>query len=387
MKPLLTSLILTLGLSWMPLVWGQTPLPSPAVDALEVTQRGEGDLGWDDRLFGPSGDKRSLLRAIDYSLQYLQTPKAIEDYTELNHPEITRDRVRRSLIRFRQILVSSRSAAELQRAVQREFTWYQSVGNDGQGTVGFTGYFEPTYAGSRTRTAQYRYPLYARPADFEDWETPHPTRRQLEGEDGLGWQSPLRGTEIVWLGDRLEAFLVHVQGSAQIQLPNGQVMTVGYAGKTDHPYTSIGKELVNAGIFPLESLTLPKLIDYFHQFPEQMNEYLPRNQSFIFFKETQGQPATGNLSVPVTAGRSIATDKSLMPPGALALIQAPLPERNARGQLEPTWVSRFVLDQDTGSAIKGAGRVDVFMGTGQEAGDRAGLTHSNGELYYLLLKR
>jgi membrane-bound lytic murein transglycosylase A len=320
-------------------------------------------------------------------LQYLQTPKAIEDYRKLNHPDITRDRVRRSLIRFRQILVSSRSAAELQRAVQREFTGYQSVGNDGQGTVGFTGYFEPTYAGSRTRTAEYRYPLYARPADFEDWDKPHPTRRQLEGEDGLGGQSPLRGTEIVWLRDRLEAFLVHVQGSAQIQLPNGQVMTVGYAGKTDHPYTSIGKELVNAGIFALESLTLPKLIDYFHQFPEQMNEYLPRNQSFIFFKETQGQPATGNLSVPVTAGRSIATDKSIMPPGALALIQAPLPEPNAQGQLEPTLVSRFVLDQDTGSAIKGAGRVDVFMGTGQEAGDRAGLTHSNGELYYLLLKR
>jgi membrane-bound lytic murein transglycosylase A len=387
MKALLTSLILTVGLIGMPPVWGQTPLPSPASDALEVTQKWEGNLGWDDRLFGPSGDKRSLLRAIDYSLQYLQTPKAIEDYRKLNHPDITRDRVRRSLIRFRQILVSSRSAAELQRAVQREFTGYQSVGNDGQGTVGFTGYFEPTYAGSRTRTAEYRYPLYARPADFEDWDKPHPTRRQLEGEDGLGGQSPLRGTEIVWLRDRLEAFLVHVQGSAQIQLPNGQVMTVGYAGKTDHPYTSIGKELVNAGIFALESLTLPKLIDYFHQFPEQMNEYLPRNQSFIFFKETQGQPATGNLSVPVTAGRSIATDKSIMPPGALALIQAPLPEPNAQGQLEPTLVSRFVLDQDTGSAIKGAGRVDVFMGTGQEAGDRAGLTHSNGELYYLLLKR
>ncbi|MBP0028844.1 MltA domain-containing protein [Roseofilum reptotaenium CS-1145] len=387
MKPLVTSLILAAGLSWMPPLWGQTPLPSPAGDVLEVTQSVESNLGWDDRLFGPSGDKRALLRAIDYSLQYLQTPKAIEDYTKLNHPDITRDRVRRSLIRFRQLLVASRSEAELQRAVKREFTWYQSVGNDGQGTVGFTGYFEPTYAGSLTRTAEYRYPLYARPSDFEDWSKPHPTRGQLEGENGLGWQSPLRGTEIVWLGDRLEAFLVHVQGSAQIQLPNGQVMTVGYAGKTDHPYTSIGKELVNAGIFSLESLTLPKLIDYFHQFPEQMNEYLPRNQSFIFFKETQGQAATGNLSVPVTAWRSIATDKSIMPPGALALIHAPLPEPNALGQLEPTLVSRFVLDQDTGSAIKGAGRVDVFMGTGREAGDRAGLTNSNGELYYLLLKR
>jgi membrane-bound lytic murein transglycosylase A len=113
---------------------------------------------------------------------------------------------------------------------------------------------------------------------------------------------------------------------------------------------------------------------------------LPRNERVIFFKETRGAPAQGTLEVPVTAERSIATDKSLMPPGALALIRTQIPYPNRSGALEKALVSRYVLDQDTGSAIEGAGRVDIFMGTGKMAGDRAGLMAHPGELYYLLLK-
>ncbi|NES46638.1 3D domain-containing protein, partial [Moorena sp. SIO2C4] len=112
----------------------------------------------------------------------------------------------------------------------------------------------------------------------------------------------------------------------------------------------------------------------------------PRNKSFVFFRETRGAPATGSLGLPVMAERSIATDKSIMPPGALALIQTSIPYPNAVGQLESRLVSRYVLDQDTGSAIKGPGRVDIFMGTGKLAGNRAGLINDTGELYYLLLK-
>jgi membrane-bound lytic murein transglycosylase A len=208
----------------------------------------------------------------------------------------------------------------------------------------------------------------------------------LEGEDGLGTKSRLRGRELVWLRDRLEAFLVHIQGSAQLRLPDGRLMTVGYAGKTNYPYTSVGRELVKDGKLPLEGLTLPVLIDYFRSFPAELSQYLPRNQSFVFFKETNGAPATGSIGVPVTAERSIATDKSLMPPGALALINTRIPYPNAAGQLESRLVSRYVLDQDTGSAIKGAGRVDIFMGTGPLAGDRAGVIGGTGELYYPLLK-
>jgi membrane-bound lytic murein transglycosylase A len=302
-------------------------------------------------------------------------------------PGITRDRVRRSLVRFRQLIVSSRSPAELKAAVNREFAFYKSVGKDNQGTVLFTGYFEPIYAASRTPTPEYRYPLYRLPADFDRWKTPHPTRAVLEGEDGLGTKSPLRGRELVWLRDRLEAFLVQVQGSARFQLPDGKLMSVGFAGKTNYPYVSLGRELIKDGKLPQEGLTLPVLIDYFRTNPAQLSQYIPRNQSFVFFKETYGAPATGSIGVPVTAERSIATDKSLMPPGALALINAPIPYPNAAGQLESRMVSRYVLDQDTGSAIKGAGRVDIFMGTGPRASDRAGLINGSGELYYLLLKK
>jgi membrane-bound lytic murein transglycosylase A len=346
-------------------------------------------LGFDEQLWGrpgQPGDRQALLKSIDYSLRYLQTSSAQRAYQQYPVPGITRDRVRRSLVRFRQLVVSSRSPAELQAAVNREFVFYKSVGKDNNGTVFFTGYFEPIYAASRTPSAEYRYPLYRVPTDFNRWTMPQPTRAELEGEDGLGKNSPLRGRELVWLRDRLEAFLVQVQGSARLQMPDGKLMTVGFAGKTNYPYTSVGRELVKDGKLPLEGLTLPVLINYFRSSPGELDQYLPRNQSFVFFKETHGAPATGSIGVPVTAERSIATDKSLMPPGALALIKARIPYPNATKQLESRMVNRYVLDQDTGSAIQGAGRVDIFMGTGPLAGDRAGIIGGTGELYYPLLK-
>lgn len=349
------------------------------------------NLGFDGQLWGQpghSGDKQTLLKSVDHSLRYLQTAEAGRKYRQYPVPGVSRDRVRRSLERFRQLLIQSRSPAELQAAMQREFVFFQAAGQDNQGTVAFTGYFEPTYKASRVPTAEYRYPIYRLPADFQRWPKPNPTRAQLEGADALqGPKGRLRGLELVWLRDRLEAFLIQVQGSARLQLTDGSTLTVGFAGKTDQPYSSAGKELVKDGKFTLAELTLPKLMQYFQDHPAEMSRYLPRNRSFVFFRETNGAPPTGSLGVPVTAERSIATDKSVMPPGALALVQTQIPCRRADGQFAYPNVSRYVLDQDTGSAIKGAGRVDVFMGTGPEAGQRAGLMNSTGELYYLLLKQ
>lgn len=366
-------------LGWDEQIWGGC-----LERAVSFRTRAGGRCRWGSQL----ADREALLEALDRSLEYLQTPSAAAAYREYPVAGITRDRVMGSLERFRVLLLSSQTPAELQAAVQREFVLYKSVGEDGEGTVAFTGYFEPTYAASARPTAEYRYPLYRLPSDFADWSRPHPTRWELEGADGLlGEKSPLRGLELVWLRDRFEAFLVHVQGSARLQLTDGSVMTVGYAGKTDWPYTSVGSEIYRDGIMRLEDINLPALISYFRASPQAMNRYLPRNRSFVFFEATNGTPATGSLGLPVTAERSIATDKSLMPPGALALIRTQIPYANARGELEFRSVSRYVLDHDTGSAIKGAGRVDIFMGTGAEAGDRAGLMNSTGELYYLLLKQ
>jgi len=366
-----------------------TPPLKPVAIGTDCTLR-QSCLGWDDQIWGQTGktgDRLALLASIDNSLRYLAKDEAIKAYQNYPIKEITLDRVRRSLLRFRQLIVSSKSPAQLQAAVRREFDFYQSVGNDGKGTVKFTAYYEPVYTASRVRTATYKYPLYRLPPDFNQWAKPHPKRIDLEGKDGLlGKKSQLSGLEILWFRDRLDAYMIHIQGSAQIKLTNGKTTSVGYAGGTDYPWTSIGKELAKDGKLPLEGLTMPRLISYFRQKPQELNNYLPRWERFIFFQETGGRPATGSIHVPVTAERSIATDKSLMPPGALALIYNSFPYPATGGKLERRTVSRFVLDQDTGSAIKGPGRVDYFMGSGKLAGDRAGITGGNGSLYYLLLK-
>ncbi|WP_299486852.1 murein transglycosylase A [Acaryochloris sp. IP29b_bin.137] len=385
----------------LPLLLGCTAAPTPltaATPAMErlplqgvSTDQLPRGLAKDEQLWkkvnGQKGDYKALLTAIDHSLAYLGTDKAQKDYQNYPVPGFSRGRVILSLQRFRQLVVQAKSPVALEAAVKREFQFYQSVGNDQKGNVDFTGYYEATYPASRKPTAEFRYPLYQAPADLKEWPNPHPTRAALEGSDGLqGSQGPLKGLELVWLRDRLQAFLVQVQGSARLGITDGTEMTVGYAGKTAHPYTSIGKALVEDGKFTLEELSLPVLIQYFQENPQDLDHYIPKNKSFVFFRETFGSPPTGNLSVPVTDERSIATDKSIMPPGALALIRTDLPYYNANQTLEFQRVSRFVLDHDTGSAIKGPGRVDIFMGTGDKAKARAGVMTGSGQLYYLLLK-
>jgi membrane-bound lytic murein transglycosylase A len=338
-------------------------------------------IGLDQQLW--TKDRSALLQAVDNSLRYLNSAKAAKDYRDYPIKGFTVAQVKRSLLRFRTLLQKVRSPQELQAAVQREFSFYQAVGNDNKGTVHFTGYFEPNYTASLQKTSEYRYPLYRKPSNFESWSKPHPTRMQLEGSDGMGTNSMIKGQELLWFRERLEAYLVQIQGSAKIRLTNGKTISLVFDGITDYAYTSIGKELIKEGIFQPEELTLPILIDYFQKHPEALDIYVPRNNRFVFFRPTSAQAKpNGSLGVPVIAERSIATDKSLMPPGALALLVAPIPN----GNLQKETVNRYVLDQDTGGAIKGPGRVDIFMGTGELAGERAGLMSDDGQLYYLLLK-
>ena len=384
------SFAVTLGNFITPAIAQQKAIPLQQVN--EQSSLSDADkLGLDEQLWSKlnkKGDRTALLKSINHSLRYLNTPKAVAAYQNYQVSGVTLERVRRSLMRFRQLVQNTKTPAQLQAAVKREFTFYQSVGNDGKGSVLFTGYYQPIHQASRTRTAEYRYPLYKLPPDIANWSKPHPTRAQLEGKNGLqGGRSKLKGLELVWLRDRLEAFLVQVQGSAQLQLTDGSMMTVGFAGATDHAYSSLGKELIKDGKLPQEGVTLPIILKYFQDHPEELNNYIPRNKRLVFFQNTDGAPAMGSINVPVTADRSIATDKSLMPPGALALIHAEIPYPNAKGKIEQRVVSRYVLDQDTGSAIKGAGRVDYFMGTGKVAGDRSAVTVGKGQLYYLLLKQ
>ncbi|MDZ8086152.1 MAG: murein transglycosylase A [Nostoc sp. DedQUE12b] len=359
----------------------------PLIQRLPITCCESDTSCLDEVIYGKIPEKKALIGAIARSLQYLQTANAAAAYQNYPVAGITRDRVIKSLQRFRELLLKTNSATELHQAIEREFVLYQSVGKDNQGSVLFTAYYEPLYAASRVPTTEYRYPVYRLPPDFNSWTKPHPTREELEGADGLqSAKGKLRGLELFWFRDRLEPYLAQIQGSAKLQLPDGTQTTIGYAGNTAYNYKSIGRELIDDGKLPQEGVTMPTILDYFQKHPQELNIYIPRDRSFVFFQENHGKPAQGSINVPLTAERSIATDKSLMPPGALALIRASIPFVNPTGKMQERIISRYVLDQDTGGAIKGAGRVDYFLGTGKIAGDRAGVTVSNGQLFYLLLK-
>ncbi|MEH2369204.1 murein transglycosylase A [Nostoc sp.] len=360
---------------------------APLIERLPVTCCQNDRSCLDEVIYGKIPEKKALIGAIARSLQYLQTANAAAAYQNYPVAGITRDRVIKSLQRFRELLLKTNSATELHQAIEREFVLYQSVGKDNQGSVLFTAYYEPLYAASRIPTTEYRYPVYRLPPDFNSWTKPHPTRQELEGADGLqSAKGKLRGLELFWFRSRLEPYLTQIQGSAKLQLPDGTQTTIGYAGNTAYNYKSIGRELIDDGKLPQEGVTMPTILDYFQKHPQELNIYIPRDRSFVFFQENHGEPAQGSINVPLTAERSIATDKSLMPPGALALIRASIPFVNPTGKMQERIISRYVLDQDTGGAIKGAGRVDYFLGTGKIAGDRAGVTVSNGQLFYLLLK-
>ena len=361
----------------------------PAHLSLQSSQPKDDNYFLDNQIWGESGgkaDKENLLKAIDNSLSYLKTKEAATAYQNYVISEITQARVEKSLKRFRELVVNSKNASDLQAAINKEFVFYKSIGSDNKGSILFTGYYKPIYLASRVPTPEYRYPIYRLPDDFQSWTKPHPTRLELEGEDALqSSKGKLRGLELFWLRSRMDAFIAQVQGSAVLQLTDKTQTTINYAGNTEHDYVSLGKELIKDGKLSQSGITLEKVIDYLEKNPESQNIYLPRNPRFIFFKDTKNSPAIGSLNVPVTPERSIATDKSLMPPGALALIRAPFPFVN-QGKIEQRLVSRYVLDQDTGGAIKSPGRVDYYLGVGKEAGDRAGAIVNKGELYYFLLK-
>ena len=326
--------------------------------------------------------KKELQDSISFSLKYLQSPRAETDYKQLALPGISKDRVLASVLRFETLLDKSNSYQELADSISEEFILVKPLNNSVEQAVKFTGYFQPTYNASRVRTQVYKYPIYKTPEDFTSWPKPQPKRVYLEGYSGEGNKySPLNGQELAYLSSRWEAFMIHVQGSAILKLDDGTEMAVGFAGATDYPFRGISK-----GFLQKHNISWTQLGSFFSKSPNLLNEVLAQNNRFIFFKENPNPLPVGSLGVPVIAERSIATDKTLMPPGALSVVNTKLPFLNAKGAIELKPGLRFVLDQDTGSAIKGSSRVDIFMGTGPAAQKKANAVFSKGDLYYLLLR-
>ena len=342
-----------------PIKTGQIWLPSPH------------PLRFEDDL-----DLASLRLALQRSLNYLRRLSPTQRLS-FGDRQVAAATVRDTLTEFENILLRVKTPAALQRALGDKFDMYQAAGRDGRGRVLFTGYYNIRVEGRLQASADFTYPIYKPPPDLR---SPYLTRRQIDIEGQLQG----RHLEMAWLRDAVEGFFLHVQGSGQIQLADGKILHVGYAASNGRPYRSIGRILVQEGRLDGSTLSLQRLRRYFRQHPAERQRVLSMNPRYIFFRRTSQGPR-GRLQVALVPGRSIATDAQLFPPAGLALIQTQKPTFNAQGEIV-AWrpFSRFVFNHDTGSALRGAGRVDLFWGSGPTAEMAAGHMQHHGRLFFFL---
>jgi membrane-bound lytic murein transglycosylase A len=287
-------------------------------------------------------------------------------------------------------LIRNDDALAWQRFFEDNFTPYRLANPDGSTSGLVTGYYEPLLLGSRKRTARFRFPLYAPPPDLVAIDivelNPELKDRRVRGRVlptpqgakvvpyydraaiGAG-QAPVKGLEIAWVEDPVELFFLQVQGSGRIRLADGSLMRVGYADHNGHPYRSIGRWLIDAGELPPDQASMQGIKAWVKRNPERVNELLNQNPAFVFFREMPAGASddgpVGSLNVPLTAGRSIAVDPRAIPLGAPVFLATTWP-------LSPRSLSRLMFAQDTGSAIRGVVRADLFWGFGAEAAERAG---------------
>jgi membrane-bound lytic murein transglycosylase A len=285
------------------------------------------------------------------------------------------------------------TAAEARHRFQTFFKPYRIAPVPGANPYddGFlTGYYEPEVAGSLQQTQEFSEPILSLPDDIAyassnatDAPAILPTRSEIDGGALKGRANP-----VLFVRDGIEAFMIQVQGSARVRLSDGTLVRLGYAGRNGHPYTSIGKALVDDGEIPMSEMSLNRLKAWVRDNGQDANaagrKLMQRNRSYVFFKRSDtlspDQGPIGGEGVELTPLRSIAVDRRLWAYGLPFWIDAELPAaENATTQLR-----RLMIAQDTGTAIVGAARADIFYGTGEQAGIAAGNIRHRGTFYVLL---
>ncbi len=330
-----------------------------------------------------------LLDGIDRSLKWFDAPSSKQHFPM---DGITHEQAKASLVAFGELLTSAKDEADFINQFIAMFDVYKSVGYDGSGTVLFTGYFSPEFRASENETSQYRAPLYRRPEDLaSDPKTGEPLGRKLPNggfapyftRREIETTKMFEGNELVWLETPLDAYIVQVNGSAKLRMPDGTVKYIGYGGKTGRAYTGLGSLMIEDGILAREGLSLQAIRNAYKKDPARIEELILHNDSYVFFQEYGGDNwPSGSLGVQVTQETSLATDKKVYPRGGLVLVDTE--SVNFTKGRKP--FLRFMLDQDTGGAIQAPGRADIFMGIGLSAEILAGGQYAEGELYYIFLK-
>ena len=292
------------------------------------------------------------------------------------------------------------NAAQARAFFEAYFTPYRIVRVEppmpGSDTGLITGYYEPLLRGSRKTSSTFATALYAPPDDMLTIELGDQfpelkgkrVRGRLQGRKVVPYfdraalqnHASVKGKELVWVDSAVDAFFLEVQGSGRVQLNDGTTVRLAYADQNGHPYRSIGRYLVDAGELTLQESSGPAIRRWIEAHPARMHEVLNANPSVVFFREERiddpSQGPKGSLGVPLTAGRSVAVDPTFIPLGAPLFLSTTMP-------VLETPLQRLVMAQDTGGAIRGPVRADLFWGFGASAGESAGLMKQQGQVWLL----
>jgi len=364
-------------------------------------------------------DKATLQQSLEENIEHIKKQKKTFNFADRKVSSDDYTLALSQLLLFINDL-SSLEDPEFSRYMVEHFDFYEVYGSDSWGEVFITGYFEPIIKGSKHKTKKYSQAIYATPKDmvlikFDEFMKSFPQLRDLNAPDeqktGYGvlrgrlvkegdlphivpyytreeidTQYPLKRQkiEIAWV-EPVDSFFLQIQGSGIIDFGKGRRIRVGYENQNGHPYEAIGKYLTD--VIPLEEMSLQKIEAHLKTLSkEEIQSILNKNKSYVFFRILEDRAITSFGSHPV-AGRTIATDWRLFPKGALAFLNVEEPQFTKDTE-EVTWISRsrFVIDQDTGGAIRGPGRVDLYVGEGPDAKKVAGVMKHDGHLHYLAPK-
>jgi membrane-bound lytic murein transglycosylase A len=308
------------------------------------------------------------------------------------------DKLEARSARWRDLCAEARALDPPAQAAARAFferhfePWLQRDGRDTEGLI--TGYYEPLLHGNFAPSERYRYPLYRPPDDLLIVElgdlypdlrgrrlrgrlqgqrvVPYFSRAEIESE-----RTPLAGHELLWVDDPIGLFFLQIQGSGRVELPSGETVAVGYAEQNGHPYTPIGRTLVERAGIPFDAIDMPTIRQWLDANPERARSVMNSNASYVFFelRDSDLPGPIGSLGVPLLAERAIAVDPAYVPLGLPVWLDTTLPDGAP--------YRRLVFAQDTGGAIRGPVRADVFFGNGALAEYYAGRMKSPGRLYVL----
>jgi membrane-bound lytic murein transglycosylase A len=358
---------------------GYFKVDGPKVQSLlTMVKPGGGDVSW-----------MGLKKGIEYNLRYLSSKPDKGIAAKYGKFSITWEMLRQTNVEFLELLPYLDQSPEL---LEEKFDLYALSPR----TL-LTGYYEPYLEASLTPDPEYPYPLYSVPDDLQKLELGSFHHRwkgqtllfRMEGDkvvpyydrEDIDYEGALtgRGLEIAWVKDIVDIFVLQIQGSGRLILPDGSVKHVLYAGKNGLKYVSLGKELINRGLLPKEGMSMQKIRTFLRENPELVQELLITNPSYVFFRLDDEGPF-GSMGAPLTPLASVATDSKVLPLGSLALLTTRIP---VQGDKNKKPMSGIVMAQDRGGAIKNT-RVDLFCGSGADAEFTAGHLRSWSHVYLML---